>query len=131
MIDKVRNEWNKVVGVPMNDKPTIIHRDQGMLMFKQMYEKLLEFKSPLQDEELKDKEKIVFIAEELAGLHYLLLGTVNQYGLQSVWDDIMKEVHRSNLTKIVDGKVIKNDDGKVIKPEGYEPPNLKSIIFGK
>jgi predicted HAD superfamily Cof-like phosphohydrolase len=131
MIDKIRNEWNAKVDVPMNDKPTVIHRDQGMLMFHLMYEELLEFKYAVQDEELTEKEKIVLIADALADVQYLLFGAVNQYGLQGVWDDIMKEVHRSNLTKIVDGKLLKNDDGKVVKQEGYKPPNLKSIIFGK
>ena len=45
---------------------------------------------------------------------------------QEVWD----EVARSNLQKIdsVTGKVIKRSDGKVLKPEGWTPPDIKSIF---
>lgn len=35
------------------------------------------------------------------------------------------EVNRSNLAKIVDGKVIRDAvSGKILKPEGWTPPNL-------
>ena len=39
------------------------------------------------------------------------------------------EVMRSNLTKIgSDGKVMKNNLGKVIKPEGYRKPELEKYV---
>lgn len=40
------------------------------------------------------------------------------------------EVARSNLSKIdpVTGKVIKRNDGKVLKPEGWTPPDLKPFV---
>lgn len=45
------------------------------------------------------------------------------YDVEGAW----KEVARSNLAKIdpVTGKVIKREDGKVLKPEGWTPPNLE------
>jgi predicted HAD superfamily Cof-like phosphohydrolase len=39
------------------------------------------------------------------------------------------EVHRSNMTKVVDGKVLRREDGKIMKPPGYTPPNLINLIF--
>lgn len=40
------------------------------------------------------------------------------------------EVARSNLSKIdpTTGKVIKRNDGKVLKPEGWTPPDLKPFV---
>jgi predicted HAD superfamily Cof-like phosphohydrolase len=40
------------------------------------------------------------------------------------------EVARSNLSKIdsVTGKVIKRNDGKVLKPEGWTPPELAPFV---
>ena len=40
------------------------------------------------------------------------------------------EVARSNLAKIdpETGKVIKRKDGKVLKPEGWTPPNLQPFV---
>jgi len=39
-------------------------------------------------------------------------------------------VARSNLAKInpETGKVIKRQDGKVLKPEGWTPPELKQFL---
>lgn len=39
------------------------------------------------------------------------------------------EVNRSNLAKIVDGKVIRDPvSGKILKPEGWTPPNLEPFV---
>jgi predicted HAD superfamily Cof-like phosphohydrolase len=40
-----------------------------------------------------------------------------------------KEVMRSNFAKIgEDGKVRKREDGKVLKPTGWTPPDLKPFV---
>ena len=46
----------------------------------------------------------------------------------SLYDDAFNEVHRSNMAKLVDGKVIRRDDGKVLKPEGWQPPQLAQFL---
>lgn len=48
------------------------------------------------------------------------------YDVDGAW----AEVARSNLAKIdpVTGKVIKRKDGKVLKPEGWTPPDLKPFV---
>ena len=48
------------------------------------------------------------------------------YDVQGAWD----EVARSNLSKIdkATGKVIKRADGKVLKPEGWTPPQLAKFL---
>ena len=48
------------------------------------------------------------------------------YDVDGAW----AEVARSNLAKIdaTTGKVIKRADGKVLKPEGWTPPNLTPFI---
>jgi predicted HAD superfamily Cof-like phosphohydrolase len=45
-------------------------------------------------------------------------------------DEAWAEVARSNLAKIdpTTGKVTKRADGKVLKPEGWTPPNLTPFI---
>ena len=51
---------------------------------------------------------------------------MRDYDVNGAW----KEVARSNLSKIdsTTGKVNKRKDGKVMKPEGWTPPNLKPFI---
>ena len=50
-----------------------------------------------------------------------LLGGVDVLGAQ-------REVVRSNNSKMVDGKFIFNDNGKIKKPESYSEPDLKPFI---
>jgi predicted HAD superfamily Cof-like phosphohydrolase len=47
------------------------------------------------------------------------------FDVEGAW----KEVARSNLAKInpETGKVIKREDGKVLKPEGWTPPDLEKF----
>ena len=70
---------------------------------------------------------MVEIADACADLTWVIEGLENTLSIpqQEVWD----EVARSNLAKISsDGKVHKRQDGKVLKPEGWTPPNIKSIL---
>ena len=40
-----------------------------------------------------------------------------------------KEVHRSNMTKVCkDGTVLRREDGKIIKPDTFEEPNLGKFL---
>jgi predicted HAD superfamily Cof-like phosphohydrolase len=69
----------------------------------------------------------VEIADACADLKWVIEGLEHTLNIpqQEVWD----EVARSNLSKISpNGKVIKREDGKVLKPEGWTPPNIKAII---
>jgi len=45
-------------------------------------------------------------------------------------DGAWKEVMRSNFAKVDPrtGKVTRREDGKVLKPAGWEPPRLKSFL---
>ena len=73
-----------------------------------------------------DKD-VVEIADALADLKWVIEGLEVTLNLpqQAIWD----EVARSNLSKISStGKIIKREDGKVLKPDTYSPPDLKSIL---
>jgi predicted HAD superfamily Cof-like phosphohydrolase len=73
-----------------------------------------------------DKD-IVEIADACADLKWVIEGLEHTLNIpqQQVWD----EVSRSNLSKIsATGKVLKREDGKVMKPDTYSPPNIEAII---
>lgn len=70
---------------------------------------------------------MVEIADACADLKWVIEGLEHTLNIpqQEVWD----EVARSNLQKIGhDGKVLKREDGKVMKPEGWTAPDIKSIV---
>jgi len=73
---------------------------------------------------------IVEVADACADLKWVIEGLEITLDLpqQKVWD----EVARSNLEKISpNGKVLKREDGKVLKPEGWTPPDIKTILKNK
>lgn len=70
---------------------------------------------------------IVEVADALADLKWVIEGLelTLQLPQQEIWD----EVARSNHSKISDnGKIIKREDGKVLKPETYSPPNIEKVL---
>ena len=71
---------------------------------------------------------LVEVLDALADIGYILAGTIINHGMQDIYDDAFNEVHRSNMAKLVDGKVIRREDGKVLKPEGWQPPQLAQFL---
>ena len=69
---------------------------------------------------------IIEIADALADIIYIALGTAVSYGIPL--DKVFEEVHRSNMAKLVDGKVLRRADGKVQKPEGWTPPDIAGVL---
>lgn len=67
--------------------------------------------------------------DALVDIMVVTIGAINSMGVsgQSAWNEVM----RSNLCKInpKTGKVIKRDDGKVLKGEDWTPPNLSSFVI--
>ena len=64
--------------------------------------------------------------KELADLVYVCF----QYAAASGWelDEALDRVHKSNLSKLVDGKPLKTEHGKVLKGPNYEPPYLEDLV---
>lgn len=73
-----------------------------------------------------DQDDLVGIADGAVDLIYVTIGLMVSYGIDATkcWD----AVHESNMAKLVDGRVVKDDGGKVLKPEGWQPPNLAKVM---
>ena len=82
-----------------------------------------EFKEYMNAEEKND---ITEIADALADIIYIACGTAVSYGIPL--DEVFTEVHRSNMAKLVDGKPIYREDGKVMKPAGWTPPDIEGVL---
>ena len=75
--------------------------------------------------EAEDDDDLVGIADALADIIYVAVGTAVRYGIPL--DRVFDEVHRSNITKFTAGLQMR-PDGKILKPDTYEPPQLKEIL---
>lgn len=42
-------------------------------------------------------------------------------------DASLNRVHVNNMTKVVDGKILRREDGKILKPEGYAPADMRGL----
>lgn len=82
-------------------------------------------------EELMDvivEDDLVEIADALADLDYVVAGTSHFYELPH--DEVVAEVHRSNMEK-ERGTTEKRDSGLDIrKPEGWRPPDIARVLTG-
>lgn len=65
------------------------------------------------------------LCKEWADLQYVVSQAALYYGIPA--DAAFNRVHNSNMTKVVDGNVIYREDGKILKPESYEAPNMYGL----
>jgi NTP pyrophosphatase (non-canonical NTP hydrolase) len=79
-------------------------------------------------DEAIERKDIVEMADALTDMIVVIIGAGLSMGLdmEAIWDEVML----SNFRKIdpETGKVIKREDGKTLKPEGWKPPNIRKII---
>jgi predicted HAD superfamily Cof-like phosphohydrolase len=115
-------EFNQAFDIPKLDSPDIGPEDMIELRIKLLREEVEEYA------EAARAGDMVEILDALADIGYILAGTIINHGMQHIYDDAFNEVHRSNMAKLVDGKVLRREDGKVMKPEGWTPPQLSQFL---
>jgi len=64
--------------------------------------------------------------KELADLVYVCFQYAAAIGYDL--DTAVDRTHHSNMSKLVDGKPIRNEAGKVLKGPNYQPPNLSDLV---
>ena len=112
-------DFHKAFELTVNSRPCTPTGKDQVLRRKLILEEL---------EEFIDAKSLTGIADALGDLLYVVYGAAVTYGIDM--EPVFNEIHRSNMTKIwPDGKVHKNDDGKVIKPSGYLPANVECEVL--
>jgi predicted HAD superfamily Cof-like phosphohydrolase len=114
-------EFQTAVGQNIGIKPEFPEPSERELRIRLLKE---EYEEYIQGECKHDLENI---AKELADIIYIVCGTAASYGIPL--DRVFDEVHKSNMAKLVDGKPVRRADGKILKPEGWTPPNIKKILW--
>lgn len=72
-----------------------------------------------------DTMNYVEMLDAAADIIFVLAGIIEKAGLGEYMDEVMAEVLRSNDTKIPpNGKMVRDENGKIGKPEGYREPNI-------
>ncbi len=117
------NEFHTAFGVNVEKNPVIPNKNRCELRQNIIQEEVDELKAAW------ESGNLVEVADALADIHYVVMGTVLEFGLQDKYPDIFKEVHRSNMSKLDEnGNPIYREDGKVIKSELYSEPQIEKIL---
>jgi len=66
------------------------------------------------------------IADGGADLVWVVKGLFTTLGIN--FDQVWEEIRASNMSKVVDGKVIRREDGKILKPDTYFKPDIEKVL---
>jgi predicted HAD superfamily Cof-like phosphohydrolase len=121
MLNEVR-EFQKTGQQIVNDLPTVNSYNDCELRYKLMKEENLEYLGACYN---NDKVEIL---DALVDKAYVLFGSINFHGMQDVFSEAFRRVHLNNMTKFPNGEVLRNSEGKIVKPEGFVPVDLSDLI---
>lgn len=108
--------------------PLGIQFDLYLKLIKEEFHELLEAQGLDADyNRVKDADPVETL-DALVDILVVTIGAIHSMGAngEGAWNEVM----RTNFAKIdpTTGKVRKREDGKVLKPEGWVPPNLSAYI---
>lgn len=118
--------FHSITDTPINVVPTIPPLEREVLRWD------------LIDEEVNRELKEAIIQRDMVGIAdgaidsiYVIIGLMHEYGLPV--EALFKEVQRANMAKAHeqdDGsfKCIRREDGKILKPEGWEAPDIEGVL---
>jgi|TARA_B100001094_G_scaffold35773_1_gene29816 predicted HAD superfamily Cof-like phosphohydrolase len=115
-------DFMEAMGQDIEMRPILPEDHIQKLRFDLIEEELDELKLGM------DNQNLIEVADALTDLLYVIYGAGQAFGIDL--DECFQEVHCSNMSKLgEDGRPIKREDGKVLKPDTYFPPNLKDILY--
>lgn len=110
---------------------------EGDLFFRDDFEERVKTRMKLLREEVDELEEALLnrdpveTLDVIIDIHYIANGTAQEAGIVDKLSDAWDLVHANNMTKLDEnGKVIKNEYGKVIKPANYKPVDL-TVLFNE
>lgn len=144
-------EFHEAFDLPISREPILPSGEVSRRRYNLIREELRELKEAMAG---SSKEAI---AKELTDLLYVVIGTYLELGLHPLAESLMREVHRSNMSKLVEHepeavrfaarytqrtgeeteaqktggghwRIVRCSDGKVIKPDAYRPADTRKVL---
>ena len=107
----------------METKPSLLPLAEARLSYALGKEELDEYL------EAAINNDVVETLDSFADQLYILLGSIVKHGMQDMIIPAFNLVHENNMKKLgPDGKPIFREDGKIIKPAGFEKVELKTLF---
>lgn len=114
-------DFHKTFEQPIGEHPHFPNNAERGLRRKLLREEMNEYL------DAEDEDNLVEVADALADIIYIAVGTAVHYGIPL--EEIWKEVQRSNMAKLHDGRVVKNEWGKILKPKDWTSPDVEGILL--
>ena len=119
LVDSVAG-FMEIAGQPLQDTPALPSEDRRQLRQDLLTEEFREYC------EAESADEMTEIADALGDMMVIIAGTALEYGIPL--DEVLAEIMRSNHDKFPGGKVTRRDDGKILKPEGWTPPDVEGVL---
>jgi len=113
-------EFHQVYGLPVRDVPDtrVPEKQLRIDLIAEEFEEL---------QEALAADDVVETADALADLLYVVMGAALTFGVPI--DEVVDEVHRSNLSKLgEDGQPIRREDGKILKGPDFFTPDIAGVL---
>lgn len=108
--EKVR-EFTKACHPNLPQKPVLLDDKQKQFIAQMVKDEM---------DELQEANNVADQADAFVDAIYYLCDAAVRNGMNI--DPIFRIVHNANMQKVVDGKVKRRKDGKILKPEGWKDP---------
>lgn len=121
-------EWHTAAGTKrFSEQPDAFGRHAELnLRMKLIREEYREAMDELLDIQNNQGSRVK-AAKELADVLYVVYSAADY--LEIPLEAVLREVHRSNMTKVVNGKVQRRPDGKILKGPNYQEPDIENIVL--
>mmetsp|Transcript_998 Transcript_998/g.1268 ORF Transcript_998/g.1268 Transcript_998/m.1268 type:complete len:172 (+) Transcript_998:40-555(+) len=144
-------EFTRGAGQPVLDTPEPMNKDEVFFLAKMMLDEIMEFTATvagpeeskaklkefidkskdIQQEKYEEGDKVTPVADQADALvdsYYYSLNSACNKGINL--SSVFGIVHAANMAKRdpETGKFLKRADGKIIKPKGWQPPNINAEI---
>ncbi len=108
-------EFHRKFHVPVLDKPSLIPDERSSFRYTLIKGEVDEYIEGVKNKDLEN------IAKELADIIWSAYGTVLEHGLQDKFEEIFKELYRSNMSKDY-------HEFKMVKGPKYFKADIKKIL---
>ena len=125
-VRRFQEAMEQPIDIPMSSKELMLRMSFIDEEVKELRDEVVTAVKELGDTAEVSHELRANILKELGDVMYVASGFAVTFGLPI--SRAFDRIHASNMSKMVDGKAIKNDEGKVMKGPNYKPPLLDDLV---
>jgi predicted HAD superfamily Cof-like phosphohydrolase len=121
-IEDVR-EFHDAAGISeQSGPPALVHSVTRLRLLK---EEVQELEEAIMENDLNE------VADAYADIMFIVTGSSLMHIGGAKFAKVWAEVFATNMAKCTNGKLVMREDGKILKPEGWKPPDIASILYPK